>query len=136
MLEYLFWKVDPLFDLVVLVDGSEHAVLLREKCNNLMRKCLKQYSIIIRLTLANEAAISKVPTVSMLDAIIGIPRKVCFELRKRISRYKSTYGIPFQTYHLLSVNWFKYLYLIVVLICNHPNLNQNESAGLKYTAVA
>ena len=36
-------------------------------------------------TFANVFAISKVPTVSMFDAMIGIPLYVCLELRKVIS---------------------------------------------------
>lgn len=44
----------------------------------------------LSFTLERAAAISKVPTVSMFEAMMGIPRMVCFELRNLISRYKST----------------------------------------------
>jgi hypothetical protein len=42
------------------------------------------------VTLARVWAIWKVPTVSMLDAIMGTPENVSFEFRKTISRLRST----------------------------------------------
>ncbi len=45
------------------------------------------------VTLARVWAIWKVPTVSMLDAMMGTPENVSFEFRKTISRLRSTWSI-------------------------------------------
>ena len=50
----------------------------------------KEFKWLKKITLARQLAISKVPTVSIFEAMIGMPRYVCFELRNLISRYKST----------------------------------------------
>lgn len=49
-----------------------------------------QKYVIGMLTFPSAAAISKVPIVSILDAIIGIPRYVRLEFRNVIFRNKST----------------------------------------------
>lgn len=45
----------------------------------------------IGLTLQRTFAISKVPTVSILAAIMGMPLYVCFELRNEKDLVRSTY---------------------------------------------
>jgi len=52
----------------------------------------KRHIIVCMLTFPRAAAISNVPTVSILDAIIGIPWYVRLELRNVICRNKSTYN--------------------------------------------
>lgn len=71
----------------MLVNGGENAVLRRVEIRLVKEWLAIEWSL---FTLLRAAAISKVPTVSMLAAIIGTPVQVCSEFKNFTFRCRST----------------------------------------------
>ena len=78
-------KLPPFLHRVVLVHSCKH-VILEEKSSNLRSEKGRE-----RPTFERAAAISKVPTVSMLEAIMGTPLNVILEFLNINSLWRSTY---------------------------------------------